>query len=163
MGVRAYVHTRLTSSLIAVLRGTVLQTRNDTLPPRNRPSRRARSGRSLFAAAFSCLSLVAAAYAAAIESLDLNSFLVRLSGGFALDAGLVTATSPGTLGGAAGQAHTVLDIRVVPSDTHPQKFSTADPRVGGRPYGHHPVAIAFSGGHFARLLRRRSRGSRCTR
>ena len=53
------------------------------------------------AAALSRLSLFAAANAAAIESLDLNPFLVRPDGALALDAVLVTAPSPGTLDAAA--------------------------------------------------------------
>ena len=46
------------------------------------------------AAAFSHLSLFAAANAATIESLDLNSFLVRPEGALALDAVLVTRSPP---------------------------------------------------------------------
>ena len=57
------------------------------------------------AAALSRLSLFAAANTAAIGSLDLNPFLVRPEGegALALDAVLVTAPSPGTLGSAAAQ------------------------------------------------------------
>ena len=98
--------------------------------------------------ALSHRSRFAAANADTIESLDLNPFLVRPDGALALDAVLVPAPSLCALCGADGQAHTVLDIRVVTSQTFPGNSRLPNPRVGGRPYGHHPVAIAISGGLF---------------
>ena len=87
----------------------------------------------ILAAAHSRLSLFAAANAATIESLDLNPFLVRPSGALALDAALVTAPSPGTLGGAARWAHIFLDVRVVPSHTFPRNSRTPIPAWAADP------------------------------
>ena len=87
----------------------------------------------ILATALSRLSLLAAANAAAIDSLDLNPFLVRPSGALALDAALVVAPSPGTLGGAARWAHTVLDIRVVPSHTFSRNPRTPIPAWAADP------------------------------
>ena len=77
--------------------------------------------------------ILAAANAATIESLDLNPFLVRPSGALALDAALVAAPSPGTLGGAARWAHIFLDVRVVPSHTFPRNPRTPIPAWAADP------------------------------
>ena len=58
------------------------------------------------------------------------------------------------------QAPATVDIRVFTFHTFSQQVSIADPCGGGGPYGHHPVAIAFSGSIVAHLLRRRSGGCR---
>ena len=58
--------------------------------------------------------------------------------------------------GTGRRAFTALDLQVDCSHTV-LRNTDCRPCGGGRPYGHHPVAIAFSGSVVAHLLHRRSR------
>ena len=61
--------------------------------------------------------------------------------------GAIPENSGGPLCVTGVQAPAAVDIRAHPAHTFSQQVSIADPCGGGRPYGHHPVAIAFFGEH----------------